>query len=81
MSDKYTAFFVKSILLAAKNVSKTMDAKFKFKTHGGTDLEDTFFTSFSIFTFGVKAGANAAASELKKPWWGQTQVWSKPNFK
>lgn len=47
-----------------------MDAKIKFKTHGGTDLEDTLFTSFSIFTFGVKGEAKAAASELNKknPW-------------
>ena len=43
-----------------------MDAKIKFKTHSGTDLEDTLFTSFSIFTFGVKGEAKAAASELKK---------------
>jgi len=27
------------------------------KTHGGTDLEDIFLTSFSTFTFGVKGGA------------------------
>jgi len=50
----------------AKKVSKVIDAKIKFKTHGGTDLEDTLFTSFSIFTFGVKGEAKAAASELKK---------------
>ena len=50
----------------AKKVSKVMDAKIKFKTHSGTDLEDTLFTSFSIFTFGMKGEAKAAASELKK---------------
>ena len=44
-----------------------MDAKIKFNTHGGTDLEDVLFTeSFLIFIFGVKGEAKAVASELKK---------------
>jgi len=38
----------------------------KFKTHGGSDLEDFFFTTFSIFAFGVRGADDVAASKLNR---------------
>lgn len=39
--------------------------KLTFTTHGGSDLEDAFFTTFLVFSFGVGAD-EVVASELNR---------------
>jgi len=40
--------------------------RLKFKTYGGSDLLGVFFTTFSIFAFGVRCADDAAALNTLK---------------